>query len=321
MFARDFDIKGVNVSMSISITLHLLVFLLVFFIQHRDLMNKEKYVLTEVSMIEQVPDEQKPQPPVEIQKPKTIFDMLKNIIPVKKTSALETEKFKLPENKPKLETLKPQALNMDNKLKNDLKPALNLNNIDNEVGKKKLSPAMIEAAKMQMAQQQNKLASNPSALKLTENNKPGSWLPSSQPQISGGSFYKKSAGISSAPLKIGQPTPEPKKNAEEQLNIPKEKGAALLVSGEIQGRKIINAVAPRYPRWAEEQGIEAEVAIDVVVTAGGQVKDNAHVSQSSGNAELDQLALDAALQMVFAPLSGNGEDQSGTVIFKFQIAK
>ncbi len=322
MFAHDFDTKGVSVSVSVSVALHVLVLLLVLFVQHRNLMNKEKYMLTEVTMIEQVPDEQKPQPQVQMPKPKSVFDILKNIIPIKqKTNQLELAKPKMPElSKPKIEPLKQQALDMDKLKADNLKQPMKSIDIDNEIGKKKLSPAMVEQAKLQMAQKQNQLAQAPASLKLTENSKQGSWLPVAQPQLSGKSFNR-SAGIAAAPLKIGQPTPAPKKNVEEQLNIPKEKGAALLVSGEIQGRKIITAVAPRYPRSLEEQGIEAQVAVDIVVTASGNVKDNAYVSLSSGYTEFDQPALEAAKELVFAPLSGNGEDQSGTVLFKFQLTR
>ena len=62
------------------------------------------------------------------------------------------------------------------------------------------------------------------------------------------------------------------------------------------------------------------MAVNIAVTSSGVVKDNAQVTQGSGYSELDQLALQAALAFVFAPISGS-EDQTGQIIFRYQLNK
>lgn len=321
MFASDYNKKGVTISYTVSITLHIIALLLFLFIQNKQKKAMLDYTLTEITILEEVPDE-KPKP-VQIEKPKKMFDILKQIIPVKQKASIEVAKPKTLEiEKPKIDLKKPQALSLE-KMDDKLKPAMKAIDLDNEIGQKKISPAMMKQ-QLELQQQQQKLAAAPSKIDLSQSaTKKSSFLPVERPAISADSVQRGSA-LKASSLKLGKPTPEPEKKVqEEQIVIKKEKGAALLITGQIENRAILRKFVPAYPRWAQEQGIEAQIAINFVVKPDGSVKDNAYVSKGSGYPELDQIALEAILKFQFAPLSSSErqEDQSGTAIFKFQLIK
>jgi len=95
------------------------------------------------------------------------------------------------------------------------------------------------------------------------------------------------------------------------------------ISGPLKGRKILKMKMPRYPRWAEEQGLEARIALRITVTARGRVKPDILIEQTSGFPEFDDLVLDAVRKMIYAPLpfeSGNS-DQWGIAAFNFKLKK
>jgi len=322
MFGSDYNKKGVAVSYTVSITLHIIVLLLFLFFQNKHRKALADYTLTEINIIEEVPDQQQPKP-VQIEKPKSMLDILKQVIPIKQKASIEIAKPKTLEiEKPKIDLKKPQALELS-KVDDKLKPSVKAIDLDNEIGQKKISPAMM---KQQIElQKQQKLAAAPSKLDLSKasTSPKSSFLPVERPAISADAVQRGSALKASA-LKLGKPTPEPQKKAqEEQIVIKKEKGAALLLTGQIENRPIRRKFVPAYPRWAQEQGIEAQVAIYFVVRPDGTVKENAYVSRGSGYPELDQLALEAILKFEFEPLpsSERQEDQSGTAIFKYQLAR
>jgi TonB family protein len=107
--------------------------------------------------------------------------------------------------------------------------------------------------------------------------------------------------------------------AQEKIEIAPKKGA-LLITGQIANRRVLRAAKPTYPLWAREKNIQAEVFINVTVKPDGSVKDNAYIQTSSGYGELDQLAMEAIMQFMFAPSVGSA-DESGVVVFRFQLER
>jgi TonB family protein len=315
MFASDYDRKGTFGSYTFSIIAHLLALLMIMMYQQHQRKALADYTLTEINMIQQVPDEQKP---VELEKPKKMFDFLKQLIPIKQTAQLALSKpQELKIEKPKMELSKPQALDMD-KTKLDMKPAMKAIDLDNEVGKTKISPAMVQA---QIAlQKQQQLAQSP-INKLNLNNKASSssFLPMARPAISMNSGQM-SSGLKQSSFKLGQPTPEQKKSSLLSENVMIEKKQALLIEGDVAGRRLITAKKPSYPRWLQDQGIEAAVTLQFAVTPDGTVKDTIMVEKTSGYTELDDLAKEALLQFKFEALS-IGADQSGYATFRFMLER
>jgi TonB family protein len=97
---------------------------------------------------------------------------------------------------------------------------------------------------------------------------------------------------------------------------------AFSVFGEIKHRKILRLKMPKYPAWAEEQGIEASTTVRVGVLADGTVDDTSvYVESTSGYPELDNLAIAAAKMFIFAalPPSKSQAVQYGSIRFAFQL--
>ncbi|MBP7792525.1 MAG: TonB family protein [Candidatus Goldbacteria bacterium] len=320
MFANDFDRGGVTKSYLFSITVHLLIIFLIFFYQQKQKSKLADYTLTEITIIQEIPDQPKPIQPVQIEKPKNMMDVLKQVIPIKQNAQIEIAKPKsLDLEKPKLEMQKPEALSLDKTKLEDLKPAAKAIDLDNEIGQKKISPAMVQA-QIDLQKKQS-LASAPSTkIDLGTQTKKSSILPAANPGgISLSSNRETQTGIKQSSFKLGKPTPEPKKSlATEKIVI--EKKQALLIQGDIEGRQILVAKKPSYPRWAQEQGLEATVTIYFVVRPDGTVKDNLIIERSSNYPELDNLAKEALLQFKFAPIPGS-DDQSGYATFRFMLER
>ena len=315
MFASDRNTKGVSASFVFSIIVHAL---LIFLFMRAQQKSKElaDYKLTEITMLEQIPDEKKP---MALEKPKKMFDILKHVIPIKQKMELAVDKPKaLDLKKPEMNLAKPQALALDKTKLDNLKPALKLD-LDNEIGAKKISPQMVEQQKLALAQER-KLAAAPAKLNINMNAaSKNSFLPASRPAISTDSM-RAGSGLKTEAVKIVA-TPTPKAvAAEERISIAPQKGTALLITGQLSGRNIIRKTAPQYPRWAEEQGIQAQVAIDFTVRSDGSVKDNLMVSRTSGYPELDDLAKEALVTFMFAPISGS-DDQTGTAVFVYKLSR
>ncbi len=99
---------------------------------------------------------------------------------------------------------------------------------------------------------------------------------------------------------------------------------AFAVFGQIRNRKILRLKMPRYPAWAEEQGIEASVTVALSVYPDGSVNEGSvYVEATSGYAELDRLAMEAAKQFIFAPLpkSKGHKLESGSIRFVFKLKR
>ncbi len=99
---------------------------------------------------------------------------------------------------------------------------------------------------------------------------------------------------------------------------------AFAVFGQIKNRKILRMKMPRYPAWAEEQGIEAAVAIRVGIFADGLVDENSiYIESTSGYPQLDKLAVQSVTQAVWAPLSAKKKQviQYGSIRFAFRLKR
>ncbi len=93
------------------------------------------------------------------------------------------------------------------------------------------------------------------------------------------------------------------------------------IAGPVGDRGISKKVLPEYPAWAEEKGISAMVKIYFTVRADGSVRSTLEIRQSSGYAELDELAKDALRKWKFQPTdASSGEsDAWGVITFRFTL--
>ncbi|MFP4466132.1 MAG: energy transducer TonB [Candidatus Goldiibacteriota bacterium] len=316
MFAGDYDIKGNVVGWSVSILLHALIILMFFMIQAKQKRIAGEYTLTEVTFIETIPDEEVPVP---IEKPKTIMDVFKQVIPIKQdrpeVELAKPKEIKL--EKPKMELEKSKSLELSKLDSPKLDPKKAKIDLSNEVGREKLSAAEVQKIETAKKQQKLSLADKGKKIDLAASNKPKSMLPRARPGIS--TIAKKDTALKPSKAKIEKPTAEPRETLKKDITIKKDRGP-LLITGQIANRTVLKAVTPVYPRWAQQQGIEAEVAVFLTVLPDGTVKDDAYVRRSSGHSELDELALDAIKQFRFAPKGISG-DETGIAIFRFQLTR
>jgi TonB family protein len=100
------------------------------------------------------------------------------------------------------------------------------------------------------------------------------------------------------------------------------KGVNMTITGQIQGRKVLESTAPVYSSMAKKKGWEGVVAVHFTVKADGHVKDNMYFDQTSVHRDLNQAAMAAIKQFVFAPL---GTDQAAveqwgviTIVFRLK---
>jgi TonB family protein len=102
----------------------------------------------------------------------------------------------------------------------------------------------------------------------------------------------------------------------------KQKGP-FSMEGPLKYRKILKMELPTYPRWAEEQGVEASISIRLWVSPDGHVKDNMYLERTTGYSELDHMAMDALKKFVFVPLPSEQEqtDEWGVATFRFELKK
>jgi TonB family protein len=95
------------------------------------------------------------------------------------------------------------------------------------------------------------------------------------------------------------------------------------MEGPLKYRKILKMELPPYPRWAEEQGLEASVSFRLWVDPRGRVKENLYLEKASGSGELDALAKQALQRFVFVPIPEGQpqEDEWGVATFRFEFRK
>jgi len=94
------------------------------------------------------------------------------------------------------------------------------------------------------------------------------------------------------------------------------------ITGQLAQRGIKYSYRPAYPEWAKRQGTEGEVRLKITVTPAGLVQ-NVTVFQTSGNRDLDQVAVASIRKWLFDPLPENFDQtyQEGIVTFRFQLDK
>ena len=80
----------------------------------------------------------------------------------------------------------------------------------------------------------------------------------------------------------------------------------------------LNRIVPSYPRSARRKGHEGSVTVEITVAADGLVG-GAEIVGSSGHAELDAAALDAARTAHFAPATVDGATVSGRLRLTFDF--
>ena len=81
----------------------------------------------------------------------------------------------------------------------------------------------------------------------------------------------------------------------------------------------IQQPAPAYPDEARSAGRTGLTHVKVKIDAVGNVL-SAQVAQSSGHADLDQAAVDAALKWIFEPAKLQGNPVAAEIVIPFQFA-
>jgi len=334
-FAADYDLPGLTKGGTLSILLHAgIMFLTIMVSQHQE---KSEIQLTEITLVDQIipmPEPQAPPPPMAPPLPeeKSVWDFLKQVIPIKAEDAL-TQKLplELPKKMPELAAaVMPDALKLGQKKDMD-KPAMIGKPLD-LVGRKAVKgPAAMNINALKMGKKMDSLAASssnlPSGIKL---GKKSGWLPVKQaPIVNAQRFARranlKARGGSLADMPTIKKPAAKKKQAEfstANLTI-KRQGNTFQIFGPIKNRPILEKYLPKYPRWAEEQGLECTVSLHFFVFPSGQVKTNLYVEQSSGYSEMDKLAIKALKAFRFAPLgsSERQEEQEGVIIFYFRLSR
>lgn len=310
MFANDRNGKGVAGAFGVSLSLHVIVLLIVLTWMGHKKDSMKNYMLTEITFLEQVSE---PQKQMEIEKPKSIMDLIKQAIPVKAFQPPGLTKPSLPSLPEQAKNpFKPAALDMG-KSAAGLKPNLKTLSLDNEIGRTKLQP--METNRISIDNKNPSLQANTGRINLNQSNT--SALKSGPSGIKLALTDNHTALKTSGPVPIKQ-TPVTVNNTANSaaVNIPKKE--ALLIQGDVAGRKIIRSEKPAYPRWLQEAGITASVTISFSVAPDGSVKKNAMVYRTSGYPELDSLAIDALMGFKFEALPTGG-DQGGYATFRFEL--
>ncbi|OGR88232.1 MAG: hypothetical protein A3J74_08185 [Elusimicrobia bacterium RIFCSPHIGHO2_02_FULL_57_9] len=115
-------------------------------------------------------------------------------------------------------------------------------------------------------------------------------------------------------------TQEALTHRKEKVQVPEPSDAFFSITGPLSHRKIISIKLPKYPRWAEESGLEAQISIRLTVTPNGKVKSNLFIEQTSGYPEFDQLVLDSVAGIRFAPLERQEfVEEWGVATFNFRL--
>lgn len=101
----------------------------------------------------------------------------------------------------------------------------------------------------------------------------------------------------------------------------KDLGSNMTISGQIQGRKILQSVPAAYSDQARRKGWEGVVAVHFTVLADGRVKDNMYFEQTSVHRDLNQAAMAAIKKFRFAPLGADqaAVEQWGVITIVFRL--
>ncbi|HVY21934.1 MAG TPA: energy transducer TonB [Steroidobacteraceae bacterium] len=119
--------------------------------------------------------------------------------------------------------------------------------------------------------------------------------------------------------------PKPDLNIEPDIIPPAQPDISGIHTGDVTGQHVVppvprvtllHRVDPHYPAGAQRAGEQGTVLLQVLIDAGGRVR-NVNVIQSSGFSELDAAALEAVKQWHFAPLAA---DAMVRVPIKFELS-
>lgn len=332
-FAADYDIPGLTKGGFASLLGHASIFFLVFLVTHQQ--KKAEVLLTEITLVDQIipiPEEEAPPPmPMAPPEQKNVWDFLKQAIPLKaKPEELASQ---LPIDLPKKQdqpamAQMPDALKLGSKKDLD-KPAIGDKPLD-LVGRKAVeAPAGMNVNPLQMNQRRDSLASAANLPTGVSLGKKSSFLPGQQmPVVDTQQFARRANLQARGGALADMPTlqkPAEKKKVDfdtSQLNISRDQNT-FKIFGPLKDRPILEKYLPRYPRWAEEQGLEGSVSLHFFVFPNGLVKNNIFVEQSSGSSEMDGLAMKALQAFKFAPLpsSERQEEQEGVIVFYFRLSR
>lgn len=327
-FASDKDFPGLTKGGAFSITMHALIFLLAILVTHHQ--KKSDVVLTEISLVDQiipVPEEEAPPPPP-VAKPKdtNVWDFLKQVIPVKQEQLAAKMPLDLPKAPQKQElAAMPQALDLGSKKQMD-QPSMMDKPLD-LVGRKAVqAPAGMDMSPLKMQRKADSLATSSQMPNSLQIGAKSSWLPQREaPIMSAGQFERRANLQARGGSLADMPTikkPEVQKKVDfdaSSLKIERT-GNTFKIFGALQNRPILEKYLPKYPRWAEEQGLECNVSIHFFVLPDGTVKNNLFIEQGSGYSEMDNLAMKALREFKFAPIGG-GEEQEGVIVFYFRLSR
>ncbi|MFA6003236.1 MAG: TonB family protein [Elusimicrobiota bacterium] len=118
----------------------------------------------------------------------------------------------------------------------------------------------------------------------------------------------------------GQAPPMPK---HDKFELPDAPDTFFSIRGPLSRRKIVNMTLPKYPRWAEEAGVEAQISLRLYVTPNGVVKPEIWVEQTSGFPEFDEVAKESVRSIKFVALGPNESphEEWGVATFNFKLKK
>ena len=99
-------------------------------------------------------------------------------------------------------------------------------------------------------------------------------------------------------------------------------GKGFEIGGPVGDRHISHRKLPEYPALAEEKGISAVVKIYFTVRPDGAIRSTMRILQSSGYAELDDLAKQALAEWRFSETSADSSESAawGVITFRFTLA-
>ncbi len=124
---------------------------------------------------------------------------------------------------------------------------------------------------------------------------------------------------------ISKVVDQPKSNSQPRQAVAEvkldAKGVNMSITGQIQGRKILQSAPALYTTQARKNGWEGVVAVHFTVMADGRVKDNVYFDQTSVHRDLNQAAMAAIKKFRFAPL-GAGQaavEQWGVITIVFKL--
>ncbi|MFW6134102.1 MAG: TonB family protein [Elusimicrobiota bacterium] len=94
----------------------------------------------------------------------------------------------------------------------------------------------------------------------------------------------------------------------------------MFITGPVSKRKVLRRVYPRYPKWAEEQGVEGKVQLKFWVSPEGMVT-SVELERTSGYPDLDSRAMEAVKKYLFSPLESEEEQEKqwGTITIKYTL--